>query len=254
MTRSNLRQFLATNPGTILVARRIDISDNGEIVGLYRRGIDGIFFTPGTIEALRADPMVGQFQLGAPYWDIVLPVIASFHHRLQFVASPLLCHELHPPQWDEADYRRLRTHAVAAVVENAKRHRLASPMANEFLVGLDRHLSARRPRRVVSVEKCTAEYMGLYLSHLERTSSVSLHVNLNDAYLRPGLDRLLAISPNGLELSRLVDSIEEGRPTPRWPAAISAVLHSLRRSVRSRRRLQSFDSRMRDVRRDDTES
>ncbi|MET4632222.1 hypothetical protein [Kaistia defluvii] len=241
MVQSNILDVLDTASNTILVARRVDVEHlGGEVIGVYRRGIDGIFFSRNTVSEIREDADLACFQLGAPYWDVVLPVAASFHHRLRFIPAPFLCHPIHEAKWNEADYRLLRTQAVKAIISHAEKYRHRSQNADAFLTGLERRLRVTKPRSALRREKQIAEYMGHWLSQFETPAVPELEVDLSDPVIRSSAQHLFAHSVEGLSLARLLDS-----PELSWPAAVRVAFRAFRRSFRSHRRAQRIERQIR---------
>jgi len=240
MAKSNILDILSTNSNAILVARRVDVEHlGGDVVGVYRRGIDGIFFSRNTVSEIRDDADLACFQLGAPYWDVVLPVAASFHHELRFTPAPFLCHPIHEAKWNEADYRLLRTQAVKAIISHAEKYRHRSQNADAFLAGVEHRLRATKPRSALRREKQIAEYMGQWLSQFE-TPAVTLEMDLSDPVLRSSAQHLFAYSAEGLSLARLLDSRKLS-----WPAMARVAFHAFRKSFRSSRRAQQIERQLR---------
>lgn len=241
MAQSNILDILNTASNTILVARRVDVEHlGGEVVGVYQRGIDGIFFSRNTATEIRDDAELACFQLGAPYWDVVLPVAASFHHQLRFIPAPFLCHPIHEAKWNDADYRLLRTQAVKAIVSHAEKYRHQSRNADAFLTGLERRLKATKPSSALRREKQIAEYMGHWLSQFETPAIAEIVMDLSDPVMRTSAQHLFAYSAEGLSLARLLDSHELS-----WPAAARVAFRAFRRSFRTRKRMHEIQRQLR---------
>jgi hypothetical protein len=239
LAKSNMLDVLHASPGVVFVARRLDVERlGGAVVGVYPRGIDGMFFSRGTASEIRDDADLACFQLGAPYWDVVLPLAASFHHKLRFLPAPLLSHPVHEAKWNEDDYRVLRARAVEAIVNHAEKFRHRSGNADAFLKGLARHLEVTKPNSPLRREKRTAEYMGYWLGQYE-TEVAELEMDLSDPVIRASAQSLLAHSAEALSLARMLDARELS------PLALAKhAFRAFRRSFKARRRARQMDRRL----------
>lgn len=239
LAKSNILDVLSSSSDVVFVARRLDVEHlGGAVVGVYQRGIDGIFFSRNTVSEIRDDAELACFQLGAPYWDVVLPVAASFHHQIRFIPAPFLSHPIHEAKWNEEDYRQLRARAVKAIVNHAEKHRHRSGHADAFLKGVERHLEAMRPSSPLRREKQIAEYMGYWLGRYE-AEVADLEMDLSDPVIRASAQRLFAHSAEGLSLARLLDSREFS-----LPVVAKLAFRAFRRSFRARRRAGQMERRL----------
>jgi len=240
MAQSNILDVLDASSDTVLVARRVDVERlGGAVIGVYQRGIDGIFFSRNTASEIRDDAELASFQLGAPYWDVVLPVAASFHHRLRFLPAPFLSHPIHEAKWNEADYRLLRTQAVKAIVNHAERHRHRRANADAFLKGLERYLEAAKPNSPLRREKRIAEYLGHWLGRYEASTVDELEMDLSDPVMRTSAQNLFAYSAEGLSLARLLDTQELS-----LPLVARVAFRAFRRSFRARKRTRQIQRQL----------
>ena len=239
LAKSNIVDVLKASSDVVFVARRVDVEQlGGTVIGVYQRGIDGIFFSRNTSSEIRDDPELACFQLGAPYWDVVLPTAASFHHQLRFLPAPLLSHPIHEAKWNDEDYRQLRSQAVKAIVNHAERHRHRSGKADAFLKGLERHLDATRPNSPLRREKQIAEYMGYWLGSYE-AEGVELELDLSDPVMRASAQRLFAYSAEGLSLARLLDTRDLS-----LPVVAKLAFRAFRKSFKARRRARQMERRL----------
>jgi hypothetical protein len=90
------------------------------------------------------DAGLARFQLGAPFWDILMPILASFHGPVKFLAPPFILHAVHAARWSDPDYRTLRNLAVETAVNHAARYADTRPNARAFLRLTERFVGHRR--------------------------------------------------------------------------------------------------------------
>jgi hypothetical protein len=182
MLRSDIRERMEQHPQTFLAAHRLDIDRvGGEIVGIYRRGIDAVFFNLDRFVALLEDTDLGRFQLGAPFWDIILPVMASFHGTVSFIDPPFILHTVHSARWSHTDYDKLREAAIRTVIKHAELHSNVSERARVFVelsekfVGTNRETLSRR-----SIKNAMMIF-DLWVAKIERNSCDRIQVEIDGA-------------------------------------------------------------------------
>ena len=180
MLQSDIRARVFHQPERFFVAHRLDVDRlGGDIVGVYRRGVDAVFFNRGRYPALLEDEHLARFQLGAPFWDILMPVIASFHGPVSFIEPPFIVHAVHEARWSDDDYANLRQLAIATAVRHAQRHAAGRPHARAFLELFDRYvgrdvesLNRRARRNAMTI-------FNLWLAKLEHQGAERLHVEIS---------------------------------------------------------------------------
>lgn len=210
MVKSDVAKVLRERPGTVLIARRLDVATQAKgVVGTYNRGIDGIFFSGGALAELAADPDLGAFQMGAPYWDILLPTAASLHHPVAFVPAPFLLHEIHPARWNSADYKMLRERAVNVIVAHARRYKDVRPQAAAFLAGLEGFLGGPFEPLTEKKIKDSAVFMNLWLAKIEQTPSRIVAVDYNDPTINRFISQLFGHTAEALSIANWLDARED---------------------------------------------
>jgi hypothetical protein len=230
LVRSRIADVLERNPRTFYVARRADIVDYGKAyVGTYTRGIDAFFFRPEHHSPLMDDPDIAKLQLGAPMWDIAIPVIASFHADVEFIEPPFLLHPVHQATWSRPDYDRLRVFCADAILRQARVSAPSSLNARRFLRVIEANLG--RLQRVASGRqaKLFMRLANFWLVRIEQVHSVRIELNAEDPVLGAAIIGL------DVELDHLAgwESLPEAR-APRWPLPIEAARAALRRWKRAR--------------------
>ena len=191
MLESDIVDVVNRNPGTFFVAHRLDVDRiRGDIVGVYRRGTDAVFFNPERFAALAEDPDLGRFQLGAPFWDIVIPIVASFHGVVSFIDPPFILHPVHRARWSHADYDTLREAAIKTVIGHAQLHADRSDQARLFLQLIDRHVGRKRDvlnRRSIRNAKMI---FNLWIAKVERANAQAIRVKIDGELNHPSLQGL----------------------------------------------------------------
>jgi hypothetical protein len=231
LVSSGIAAVLERNPGKFYVARRADIVDYGKpYVGTYTRGIDAFFFWPEHCSTVMNDPEIARLQLGAPMWDIAVPVIASFHSDLAFIQPPFLLHPIHKATWSRPDYDWLRVFCSNAILKHARAVADTSVAARRFLHVVDESLG-RRPS--ISRRRDAKLFMRLanfWLQRIEMRHSVTVEVNRNDPVLSA------ALRGQDIDFAELAnrESVPEAA-APRWPPLFGAARAALRRWKRARR-------------------
>ena len=211
---SNVGAVIATRPGTVLFARRLDVSTAASsVIGTYHRGIDGIFFAGGALAEVAADADVGAFQVGAPYWDVIIPVVASLHRPIEFVPAPFLLHEIHPARWNKADYKRLREAAVRTALAHAERWRADRPRADAFLRGLESYVGGKVDFASDRSIKAAAVYMNLWLGQFDSRPSDTVAVDFNAPVAARFVRQIFSHSAEALSVAKWLDArLDEGEP------------------------------------------
>ncbi len=175
MLRSEILGCLNRNPDTTFVARRLDVTTDNppHIAGVYERGIDGVFLSKLHFEPIAGDSALMKLKLGAPFWDIVIPIAASFHGKVRFIAPPFLLHPLHEANWSHADYDQLRLFSIRALADHARRHAQLMPRAalfdrlvSEFVYSQPK-LGRRAVRNAMSI-------FDLWLKRIESADAVTI--------------------------------------------------------------------------------
>lgn len=210
MLASDVAAVIETQPDKVLFARRLDVSSSASsVIGTYNRGIDGLFFSAGALAELAADPDVGAFQLGTPYWDVIVPVIASLHREIAFVPAPFLLHEIHPARWNKVEYKALREKAVRAAIAHATRWRDSRPRADEFLRGLEGYIGGAFEPASERKIKDAAVYMNLWLAKIETKPSDTVRVDLNDPVIARFVRQIFSHTAEALTVAKWLDARED---------------------------------------------
>lgn len=231
LVKSRIAETVERNPRKFYVARRADIVDyGGAYIGTYTRGIDAFFFQPEHCAAIIDDAALGQLQLGAPMWDIALPVIATFHAEVEFIAPPFLLHAIHAPKWSRPDYERLRMFCADAILSQARAAAPTSVNARRFLHVIEAALGRLDRVTRKSDAKLFMRLANFWLTRIEEAHTVRIEVDSSDPVLSAALTGLGRASG---DLARR-ESLPEAR-APRWPAPIEAARAALRRWKRDRR-------------------
>ena len=205
MLTSDVRKRITDDPDIFFAAHRLDVDRlGGNVLGLYRRGIDAVFFDRRRYAALFEDKNLGRFQLGAPLWDIVLPILASFHGSVAFIEPPFILHAVHKTRWLPADYRIARRWAAETVAAHARRYATTRPRASAFVELLERHVGRRDDHLDRRGLRNTMKVFGLWMAKLEHEGRTRLRVEiageLGDAAVRH-LDRPIPDTPSNPELT-----------------------------------------------------
>jgi hypothetical protein len=240
LVKSRIAAIVEDNAAKFLVARRADIVDyDKRYIGTYTRGIDAFFFAPERCSALMEDPDIALLQLGAPMWDITLPVVASFHSPLEFIEPPFILHPVHKASWSRPDYERLRLFCAEAILRHARAAASRSVTARQFLHVIEGQLG---PIRNISRDKEAKLFMRLanfWLQRIEIAHSMKVEVDRNDPVLRA------ATSGLNFDFAALItkESLPESREH-RWPLPIEMArvgLSRWKRALRTKRWNRLFD-------------
>lgn len=83
------------------VARRTDVEHLGASAGTVSLGgIDLVAFTKRSVPKTTTDRKIRKFQLGLPWWDYVIPTLASFEGPVFRIEEPFIVHQVHADRWD----------------------------------------------------------------------------------------------------------------------------------------------------------
>ena len=119
---------------TLIFARRIDVETFGGALGtLNKTGVDAIFFDRERFMPMFSDPEVGMFQMGVPWWDVLVPTVASFYGHVACIDEPFVAHMDHLQAWDTDEYRRVGLLARDTMLRQAKKRAGVSAVARDFL-------------------------------------------------------------------------------------------------------------------------
>ena len=197
--------YLRTKNRTIVASRRIDVARlGGDFEGVYNLGIDGLFFSPDIDLSPFENEPFASFQLGAPFWDIVIPLVLSFHFDLEFSVPPVLLHAIHPQNWQQEDYRGLRRKAVEITVDYARRVENQSARAAQFLRGLETYCPNFGDAPSKKEIKRAATYMNAFLQSIETGSSADLNPDMNHPYVRACVNYVFSIDSDHVNAARLL--------------------------------------------------
>lgn len=120
--------------GHFIIARRTEVSDvAGAFHSVNWTGVDAIFFDRQAFEPILKHPTILRFQMGMPWWDVLLPVIASFQGPLLQIREPWLMHLRHPQAWKRDQYRGFGKQARDLVIGYADELSSRNERAREFM-------------------------------------------------------------------------------------------------------------------------
>jgi len=190
---------------SVFLSRRINVSKlGGSFEGVYRHGVDAMFLSPDVdCERIARSELAG-FQLGAPFWDAVIPIALSFHNQVRFLSPPVLLHPSHQLNWSEADYKFLREKAVTTLTRYAEDSAAESPRARSFLQGMEAFKDSFSRRTAYRDQKRAAEYIALTVRQMQSDSWETIEIDFNDRYLRESLIELLETDDEALGLASKV--------------------------------------------------
>lgn len=239
----DIADYMLRQRRTVVASRRMDVDGlGGAFEGVYGRGIDALFFSPDIdLERFAAEDFAS-FQLGAPFWDIVVPLVLSFHFDVKFASPPLLLHPIHEANWRREDYRSLREHAVRIVVDYARRVEADSPRSAQFLEGLKLYCPAFGTASLASTAKKAATYMAFFLEGIEATCAASPSMDLNDPYMRACVISMTGADRDHINAARLMARYYSSNyrvPEVLW-YFIRLILRTRRVLLRRRRMHQIF--------------
>ena len=119
---------------SLIFARRIDVEVfGGALRTLNKSGVDAIFFDREQFKPMFEAPEVKIFQMGVPWWDVLVPTVATFYGNVSCVAEPYIAHMDHQQAWDGKEYRRVGLLARDAIMYQAEKMADKSLAAREFL-------------------------------------------------------------------------------------------------------------------------
>jgi hypothetical protein len=212
MLPSGILPLTRESRNSVFLSRRINVSKlGGSFEGVYRHGIDAMFFSPDVDCERIAQSELAGFQLGAPFWDAVIPIALSFHNQVRFLSPPVLLHPSHELNWSDADYKFLREKAVTTLTRYAEDSAAESPRARSFLQGMEAFKNSFSRRTPYRDQKRAAEYIALTVRQMQSESLQRVEIDFNDAYLRESLIGLLETDDEALGLASKVFPYS-GRP------------------------------------------
>src|SRR5262249_18112546 len=156
-------------------------------------------------------------------WDIALPVIASFHREVEFLAPPFVLHPVHQAVWSRPDYERLRAFCADAILRQARALAATSVNARRFLYVVEASLGRLSRIERSRDAKLFMRIANFWLNRIEQAHSVRVELDAGDP--------VLAAATGGLQLSLAALALRESLPetrAPRWPAPVEAVRTALR--------------------------
>jgi hypothetical protein len=208
----DVADFLKSAEKTIIASRRIDVEYlGGDFEGVHNAGLDGLFISPDIDLSVFEDERFSLFQVGAPYWDIVIPLVLSFHFNLTFAKLPILLHASHDQVWRNADYELLRGHAATITTQYAQSIREQSEAADKFLRGLEFYCPEYSKDDSERTIKKIAIFLAFSLENIERENGLSLDVDLNDPYVKSYVTSMTATNREYINTAkRIVDAGEHG--------------------------------------------
>jgi hypothetical protein len=235
MLGSDITEVMGSNPGIFFAAHRLDVDQiGGDVVGVYRRGVDAVFFDLDRFAALAEDADLGRFQLGAPFWDIVVPILASFHGTLSFIDPPFILHQVHQARWSHADYDLLREAAIRTAVKHAELHSTRSARARVFLQLFDKFVGSNwnvLDRRSI---RNAMMIFDLWIAKIEGDSCHRLRVDIDGALSNFAQQRLSAgLGDTPIDPPDLLDRSPAGSV---WPQRAKRLAKSAMREWKRRRR------------------
>jgi hypothetical protein len=71
--------------------------------------------------------------MGVPWWDVLVPTVASFYGKVACISEPLLAHMCHPEIWNKEEYHRVGTLARDVLLDQAEKMADKSDVAHDFL-------------------------------------------------------------------------------------------------------------------------
>jgi len=205
MLPSGILPLIRASRNSVFLSRRINVSKlGGSFEGVYRHGVDAMFFSPDVDCERIAQSELAGFQLGAPFWDAVIPIALSFHNQVRFLSPPVLLHPSHQLNWSEADYKFLREKAVKTLTRYAEDSAAESPRARSFLQGMEAFKDSFSRRTPYRDQKRAAEYIALSVRQMQGDSWQRVEIDFNDPYLRESLIGLLETDDEALGLASKV--------------------------------------------------
>ena len=130
---------------TLIFARRIDVETfGGALRTLNKTGVDAIFFDRERFMPMFSDPQVGIFQMGVPWWDVLVPTVAGFYGNVACIDEPFVAHMDHLQAWETNEYRRVGLLARDTMLRQARKRAGVSAVARGFLEEYSAFLSEMR--------------------------------------------------------------------------------------------------------------
>lgn len=141
-----LKNMLQTEAkDTLIFARRIDVENfGGALRTLNKTGVDAIFFDRERFMPMFSDPDVGTFQMGVPWWDVLVPTVAGFYGHVACIDEPFVAHMDHLQAWESKEYLRVGVLARDTMLRQARKMAGVSAEARDFLAQYSVFLSEMR--------------------------------------------------------------------------------------------------------------
>ncbi len=225
MVPSNIRNLVTARPDAFFVAHRLDVGKiGGDALGLYRDGIDAVFFHRTAFAPVLEDTDLCRFQFGAPFWDLVIPMAASFHGPVVFLEPPFILHAMHEARWSHEDYDVLQQLAFQALIAHARKH-ASKPIPRMFLAGFDRHIGLSRDLGDPRTAKRAKLLLDQWMKRVEACNTTTVRAHAQGTLSEEAL-QLLASGHSLPDTPRLKE-FSEPPPSP-W--------RRLQRHLKARRR------------------
>jgi hypothetical protein len=123
-SKNLLMELEALSKNAFLFARRTDILDLSlRFDSIYEYGADFVAFRPTNIFHVVNDPEFRKFKLGLFWWDLVLPIAASFYTSVLRIREPFILHLVHNNFWDRNVYNEMQARAAEILRRIAKSRR-----------------------------------------------------------------------------------------------------------------------------------
>lgn len=108
---------------SVVMGRRTDVGQLGDKLGsTFVYGFDYFAFDPIKIHKVLSNKLLRRFQLGAPWWVYVFPLLCKQDLRLQRIKEPFIAHLLHEERWNNDLFNTLATDACDALVTTDRQH------------------------------------------------------------------------------------------------------------------------------------
>ncbi|MGQ0457926.1 MAG: hypothetical protein ACT4OU_12810 [Hyphomicrobium sp.] len=102
---------------SVVVGRRTDVTRFGDLIGsTFAYGFDFFAFHPSKVSRALDDQALRRFQLGAPWWDYVFPLVCSRDVPIKRIKEPFIAHLAHNERWDPPMFNALALDACRALI------------------------------------------------------------------------------------------------------------------------------------------
>lgn len=92
----------------LTVARRTDVPFLGASTGrVSYGGIDLVALVKSSIPKTTTNSNIRRFQLGVPWWDYIVPILASLEGPVFRIEEPFIVHRSHEDRWDMDVWRNV---------------------------------------------------------------------------------------------------------------------------------------------------